>query len=449
MMALALSACLAGAGPACLAQEEIPAASFLRLDDAGTAYLTLGGEVRERVESYGHSFLGLPGGRSFTAYATRLLADADLHLGSRFRVFTELGSFLETGRRPAERPTDRGDLELQQGFFDLVGADGPAGRLVLRLGRQELPLGSGRLVSTREATNVRLSFDAVEVTWTSGGRTLLAFAGRPVLPRREVFGSAPTGGESFWALDWTAPGALQPGALLPGVLPRGADVELFYLGRSLRGAAFARGAADETRHTFGGRIWARPGSWDASLQASVQAGTFGAADIAAWGAASDTGVAWRDLPGEPRFALRADVASGDGGDPRRRGRALGTFEAPYPALNYFSEAAIFAPANAFDVHPYLELRPARKVTAELGVDFIWRLRQSDAIYRAGGGILIPAGKGGNARLVTAMAQLDVTFRPSPFLAFQGALVHANAADLVRRAGGTATTMLLLQADLRF
>jgi hypothetical protein len=71
------------------------------------------------------------------------------------------------------------------------------------------------------------------------------------------------------------------------------------------------------------------------------------------------------------------------------------------------------------------------------------------IYRAGGGILVPAGKGGDARLVTAMTQLDVSWRPIPFLAFQGALVYAGIGDLVRNVGGTVTTMLLFSADLRF
>ena len=44
----------------------------------------------------------------------------------------------------------------------------------------------------------------------------------------------------------------------------------------------------------------------------------------------------------------------------------GGFSAPYPALNYFLEAAIFAPGNSFDLHPYLEVRPARTVAVTAG-----------------------------------------------------------------------------------
>src|SRR4029450_8875493 len=116
-------------------------------------YLTLGGQVRERVEHYDPAFFGLPGGATFTSFGTRLLADADLHLGARFRTFVELGSYWEDGREPASRPIDVGDLRLQQGVGGFVGLDGPDSRLTVRLGLQELPLGSGRLVSIRDGAN--------------------------------------------------------------------------------------------------------------------------------------------------------------------------------------------------------------------------------------------------------------------------------------------------------
>ncbi len=199
------------------------------------------------------------------------------------------------------------------------------------------------------------------------------------------------------------------------------------------------------RHTLGGRLWARQPAWDSSIQASYQLGSFGAATIAAWGVATDTGATFASLPAHPRLALRADVASGDCS---ARNPVLGTFEAPYPALNYFSEASIFAPANAFDLHPYLELRPAASVTAELGAVFLWRLDKADAIYRAGGGILVPPGLG-DGRFVTAILQLELNWRLSPFLGLQAALVDAPAGDVVREIGGKATRFLLAAADLRF
>jgi Alginate export len=407
---------------------------FIPLNQDRSHHLTLGGQVRERVEHYDPSFLGLPGGRRFTSYATRLLTHADLHLGARVRTFVELGSYWEDGRQPAPRPIDVGDLELQQAFLDVTALDRALSRLTLRLGRQELPVGSGRLVSIRDGANVRLSFDAAKVTWARGRRTLIeATAGRPVVPRPGVFESESSDREWFWYAD---------AARLGSAADRPA-LELFYVGHYLRGALYGRGAADETRHSVGSRVWGRPAPWDYSVQAGYQFGSFGLADIRAWGVATETGRAFASLAGRPRLAVRADIASGDGGD----AGVLRTFNAPYPALNYFSEAAIFAPGNSFDLHPYLEVRPARTVAAAAGVDLVWRFRTTDAIYRAGGGILLPPGVPGG-RFVTAITQLDGSWQPRPQIALRAAWVWASAGAVVRAAGGRHTSFLLLSLDLR-
>src|SRR5262249_6868932 len=197
---------------------------FIPLNESKSAYLTVGGQIRERVEGYDPAFFGLPGGPTFTSYATRLLADADPHLGARFRTFAELGSYWEDGREPASRPIDVGDLELQQAFADFVALDRRVSRLTLRVGRQELPLGTGRLVSIRDGANVRLSFDAAKATWVRSGRIVLeASAGRPVVASKGLFESETSDREWFWYMDLSrAPAAAGRPSL-----------ELFYVGPSL------------------------------------------------------------------------------------------------------------------------------------------------------------------------------------------------------------------------
>src|SRR5262249_24235949 len=188
---------------------------------------------------------------------------------------------------------------------------------------------------------------------------LEASVGRPVVSNEGVFDSETSDREWFWYADLSrAPAA----AGRP-------SVELFYVGHSLRGALYGRGVADETRHSVGARIGGRPEPLDYSVQAGYQFGSFGTADIRAWGVATETGRGIASLPGHPRVAVRADIASGDRGD----AGVLRTFNAPYPALNYFSEAAIFDPGNSCDLHPYVEVRPSRKVSATVGVDLVWRL----------------------------------------------------------------------------
>ncbi|HKC12806.1 MAG TPA: alginate export family protein, partial [Vicinamibacteria bacterium] len=167
------------------------------------------------------------------------------------------------------------------------------------------------------------------------------------------------------------------------------------------------------------------------------------ADIRAWGVATDTGYTFASAPSRPRLALRADMASGD----RREPGTLRSFNAPYPPLNYFSEAAIFAPGNGYDLHPYVEARPVKQLSTSVGVDFLWRSERTDAIYRAGGGLLLRPGVSA-ARFVTAITQVDGTWQPVPQVGLRAAWVLATAGPVVRSAGGRDTRFLLLSLDIR-
>jgi len=52
-------------------------------------------------------------------FLQRYLFSSDFHLGPRFRVFTELQSAFEEGRKGGPRPTDVDHLDLHQAFLDL------------------------------------------------------------------------------------------------------------------------------------------------------------------------------------------------------------------------------------------------------------------------------------------------------------------------------------------
>ncbi len=81
-------------------------------------------------------------------------------------------------------------------------------------------------------------------------------------------------------------------------------------------------------------------------------GSFGKATISAWTAASDTGYRLEVAPFRPRLGLKMDVISGDGNP---KDNTLGTFNALYPKLAYFSENALVVPANLFNVYPYFSV----------------------------------------------------------------------------------------------
>ena len=131
--------------------------------------VSYGGELRERFESSDHPLFGLSEPAHNDYLLNRLYLSADLQDGQRFRVHVEGVSATTTGWEGTPPPTQDDPADVLQAFaegtFEAIG-----GQVQLRAGRQELKLGSSRLVSVRESPNVRRAFDGVRATWSSGNR---------------------------------------------------------------------------------------------------------------------------------------------------------------------------------------------------------------------------------------------------------------------------------------
>src|SRR5207249_11301117 len=112
------------------------------------------------------------------------------------------------------------------------------------------------------------------------------------------------------------------------------------LGSSRQDARFARGTADERRHSLGTRLFGKRSALDWNFEFVGQFGSFGDVDILAWTAASDTGWTFANLLAKPRAFLLADIACGDHG-----GSNLGTFNPLFPRGAYFDEASLIGPQN--------------------------------------------------------------------------------------------------------
>jgi hypothetical protein len=160
-------------------------------------WLSLGGEVRERVESVVNPGFGLRGGTRDTYSLHRALLHADLHVGDRFRLFVQIGFQEQSGRSPVTR-TDVNRFDLAQGFIDItlpvIDGQGPT----IRAGRQEIGLGSQRLVSGRDGTNIRRAFDGFRVFKRFGETRVDLFALWPVLARQGTLDDRPDGRQTLW-----------------------------------------------------------------------------------------------------------------------------------------------------------------------------------------------------------------------------------------------------------
>ena len=336
--------------------------------DTGS-FLSLGGEIRERYELEDYPWWGQgPGLPDHNGYSLqRYLLHADAHFGEHFRVFTQFQSSLEFGRNGGPRPViDQDNLDLEEAFLDVNTIPSTESTLRVRIGRQELSFGSQRLVGIREEPNVRQSFDGGRVTLGLHQWQIDAFATKLVLTKPGMFDDVPDPKTTFWGVY-----AVRPWTLLPH-----GKVDLYYLGVDRKNATFARGTADELRHSLGTRVSGQSVAWDYNYEAVFQWGSFGSEDIRAWTVASDDGYTLNDVRFRPRLGLRADVTSGDS-----TGRTLRTFNPLFPKGSYFGEIALIGPANHFDLHPSVAFKVTKNWTITPEGVFFWRQSLDDGIYR--------------------------------------------------------------------
>ena len=159
---------------------------YVRLADV--VFASFGGEARESYERFGNQDFGLSVPSPNGYLLQRYLLHADIHVGSRLRLWTELNSSFEDGRVGGPQPViDVDKLDLHQVFveFEIIQRPGVAVRV--RVGRQEIAIGSGRLYALREGPNVPLSFDGVRAITQTEAWRFDAWAARPVTTTPGIF----------------------------------------------------------------------------------------------------------------------------------------------------------------------------------------------------------------------------------------------------------------------
>jgi hypothetical protein len=395
---------------------------YVPLDQTGDAYLSLGGELRERYEYTHNPLWGEDPQDDNGVFLQRYVLFGDLHLGPHFRLFAELYSALENGREGPPNPIDENELAFQQAFLDLSA---PLARddasATLRFGRQEMRYGSGRLIDSREGPNVRRRFAGGRVLLGLGDWRIDGIAVRPIEVKPGVFGDGIDEDQALW-------GVYAAGA--PSWLPFGSLLDLYYLGYHNDFGAYAQGVADETRHSVGTRLWGEVGGWDWNWETLLQWGSFGAGDILAWTVASDTGYTWREVPWTPRLGLSANVASGDRNPDNPD---LETFNPLFPRGNYFSELALLGPRNFYNVHPFLTVNPRDDLSLTVDFDFFWRLETEDGIYSPGGQLL-RSGAGSDAHHVGNELSLNASWQINSHVSLTAIYSHFFPGRFIEETG---------------
>jgi hypothetical protein len=393
---------------------------FVPLNETGSSWVSFGGELRARFEGIGQPIFGLQGSTFDDYVLYRGLFHADLHLGEQLRAFVQLGTAFQAGRDTRPLPVDRHPLDLHQGFVDLSLPPQPDFGLTVRLGRQEMLLGAGRLVGLRDAPNWRRSSDGVRLLARTGDVRLDAFWMRPLILGTEAFENRSDPTEQFWGIYGSFP---------LRALPDG-RADLYYLGVDRRTAPFAAGVAREVRQTVGLRLTGRPGNWSYDLEAAWQGGDFGGQPIRAWGAWASLSHTFANTPLAPTVGLRASAASGDRD---RNDGVLETFNPLYYNPNVLTPAVALGASNFANLQPSIGLRLSPALTATVDWQALWRLEAGDAVYRPPLIPLVLVANGGS--WLGSQLSTEVQWQLDRHCELGGIYSHFFVGDALSGAGG--------------
>jgi hypothetical protein len=379
--------------------------------------LGLGGDARIRYEYFDNPGFG-SGVQDDDGYLLqRYLLHADLRLTDELRFFGQLESSWEDGRRGGPRPTDRNRLDFNQFFAQVTLLQQDRGLLLLRMGRQEVELGSAQFTSVRDGLNDRLSFDGVRVLGEIRGWRLHAMATRvvPTVPGTfdDSSGSDQTMSGFFVARSHT---------LLPG-----GNAVVYANRRTRPTTSYADGSGEEERITTGTRWWGRGRSWDYNLEAGIQRGSIGDEDIRVWYVNTDNGWTLGDAPGRPRFGVRFSIGSGDQqlGD-----GVIGTFSPLFASTAYSGLSGLLGPSNSINLAPSVAVRLSDTLLLTAGTSIFWRQSLSDGIYNINSEVLRLPGSS-DARHVGSQPTVQLNWTPTRHVTTVVTLSYFRAGEFLR------------------
>jgi hypothetical protein len=397
---------------------------FIPLTRDGSVWLTIGGQVRERGEYFRHFLFGSSEPEDTDAYlASRFRLSADLHVTPYFRMFAEGKSAFVLDRDLVGGRTTSfvNELDLLNGFADIMIPLGEQVSVTLRGGRQELIFGAQRLVGVSDFTN------AFPRTF-EGGRGIIRIGDWAINP--------------FWAklvvvdkykLDKSTSDTKLFGIYGTGPLPFvPVNLDAYWLSADNTGVTFNGTPGRERRQTLGARTWGKIGQThlDFEIEGAGQFGTVGRGDVAA---GMFTAVLGYTLP-IPGLAARVyaefDYASGDG-EPSGR---VGTFNQLQPSAHSFLGYMDFiGRQNIVNSLVGVTVSPVRNFTLSLQQYLFWRASERDALYNKQGVVLRP-GTGTTARYVGAEMDLLATYDFTRHLQGYAGYSHFFTGEFIRKTG---------------
>jgi hypothetical protein len=302
----------------------------------------------------------------------RARAYGDLWYRDQFRLFGEFITAQSFWYDLNPQAIDRDRADFLNLFVDVKVAESCGKAWYLRVGRQELLLGSQRLVSPLDWANTRRTFQGVSL-WHQGETwDTTLFWVQPILQNPGEVNSVDNN-QNF------------AGAWFTYKPEKGRLVDLYYLFLDNTNNLTQQGIerAPFHVHTLGSRYMGDKDHFLWDLEAAVQLGERGEQSILAGMLTAGAGYHFENAPLNPTFWLYYDFASGDGSP--NAGDRYSTFNQLFPFGHYYMGwIDLVARQNIHDVNAHLYLYPTPWMMVWFQYHHFRLAESRDALYNAAG-----------------------------------------------------------------
>lgn len=329
---------------------------------------SMGGQTWTRLMNEQNSRLGLVNNNYDL---TRVRTYGDLWYQDKFRVFAEFISAGSFWQNLPPLPIDQNPADFQNLFIDVKLADIGGYNAYARIGRQEMLLGSQRLISTLDWANTRRTFDGARIFRQGEKFDVDLFWLQPVVPNPQGWSSV--NNNLNFAGSWFTYRP-QKGTFL--------DAYYLMLDNTSKQTQLGLVRAPYTVHTIGGRYAGNQDGFLWDVESAIQLGERGQNPIIAGMLSAGTGYNFAKAPMNPTLWINYDYASGTH---NTSGGTSSTFNQLFPFGHYyFGWADQVGRQNINDANVILYLNPTKWSILQVQYHHFWLDSATDALYNAAG-----------------------------------------------------------------
>jgi hypothetical protein len=377
-----------------------------------------GGEFRWR---HVHEFNSRLTGKTNDFDLLRARIFGDIWYKDTFRIYAELISADTANQDLPPLRTDEDRLDFQNLFFEVKIGELDGKPVYVRAGRQELLLGSQRLISPPDWSNTRRTFQGVRGYWASEKLDVDLFWVNPVVPDNAGWSSIDHNQNFYGAWITYRPEKKQA-----------IDLYYLFLDNANKTTTLGLNLAAKSVHTLGTRYSGDKDGFLWDFEAMLQLGDRGGEPITAGAATAGIGYNAKSLPWNPVVWAYYDWASGDHSPNSGR---YSTFNQLFPAGHtYFGAIDLVGRQNIRDWNAHLYLYPAKWLTFNLQYHVFTLDSATDALYNAAGAPIRASLKGTAGGQIGQELDLLANFHLSKRTDLVLGYSKLNAGDFISNTG---------------